>query len=220
MYTMYTMKIKIAAFCLILFLIVSLTVNFGMWRGIDLQTTIFLQSVLSRQIDLPFSLFSLLGSFEVTVVVLGLILLAIFKLRKQIWWPAITSFVALLGIEVLGKKIIFQPPPPIEFFRYTLPWFFPTAHVKTSYAFPSGHTARTVFLTILILGILFQKNLSRNQKLTILAAAIVFDLLMFVSRVYLGEHWVADILGGILLAGGLATFTLGTSPIEEKKNLG
>lgn len=217
MYTMYTMKIKIAAFCLILFLIVSLTVNFGMWRGIDLQTTIFLQSVLSRQIDLPFSLFSLLGSFEVTAAIFALLVLLIFIFRKRIWWQAIISFTTLLGIEVLGKKIIFQSPPPIEFFRYTLPWFFPTAHVKTSYAFPSGHTARTVFLTVLILGILFQKKLSRNQKIIVFIAAIVFDFLMFVSRVYLGEHWVADVLGGILLAGGLALFTLSIPQLKKSK---
>lgn len=211
------MRTKIAAFLLTLFLIVSLTVNFGLWYGIDFQTTIFLQSVLSRQIDLFFSLFSLLGSFEVTAVIFTLLVFLIFILQKRIWWQAITSFTALLGIETLGKKFIFQPPPPIEFFRYTLPWFFPTAHVKTSYSFPSGHASRTVFLTVLILGLLFQKKLSRNQKITVLAAAIVFDFLMFISRVYLGEHWVADVFGGIFLAGGLALFTLSISQLKKSK---
>lgn len=207
----------LSLFLAILFLLLSLTVNLGLWRDFDWQTTVFLQKVISHQFDFPLSFFSLLGSFEASFSVLVLFLFLTFRVKKIFWWQALAFFVLLSGIETLGKNLIFQPLPPLDFFRYTLPFSFPTSGIETAYSFPSGHASRTVFLTVLISGLLLGTKISQRKKVLLLALALAFNLLMLLSRVYLGEHWFSDVIGGILLAASLGGLTLFFLPQLKKE---
>lgn len=68
-------------------------------------------------------------------------------------------------------------------------------------SFPSGHTLHyTVFYGFLLFVVLtnFKSSWPRNTIAIILALLI---LLVGPSRVYLGEHWPTDVLGGYLIGG-------------------
>jgi len=67
-----------------------------------------------------------------------------------------------------------------------------------SYAFPSGHVSSAAALT-LSLALLF-----RSRRLWILPA--VWIPLTGLSRVFLGRHYVADVLGGAALGAAVALF--------------
>jgi membrane-associated phospholipid phosphatase len=75
-------------------------------------------------------------------------------------------------------------------------------HVATklgSYSFPSGHvTFYTAFIGFLwfLVYTLLKASWKRTLLLVILGALIV---LVGISRMYLGEHWASDVLGGYLL---------------------
>lgn len=72
----------------------------------------------------------------------------------------------------------------------------------TGYAFPSGHTteATTVYALLAILALTGTVSLSRHIRVAILTAALTLILLIGASRIYLGTHWLTDVLGGYTLA--------------------
>lgn len=196
------------------FALFSLLVAQGSFRQVDFTTTVWLQRFLSRALDVPLSLLSLTGSFEVATVVL----LAILLLRKKRFLVApLSLYVSLHVVELLGKKFILHLGPPFMFYRYSIPFFFPSTGVKPGYSYPSGHSARGAFLAALVVVmVLRSKTLSVRQKTILAMVAVLYALLMFTSRVYLGEHWVSDVIGGALLGASFGLFAPYFFKVSEK----
>ncbi len=57
-------------FLLILFILFSYSVQKNLFTAFDFDTTVKLQDRIPRKLDTPFSLFSLIGSFEIASVIL------------------------------------------------------------------------------------------------------------------------------------------------------
>ena len=189
--------IILAGISAILFVVMSLLVHFQQVGGFDLWATKEVQNTIGVEWAVPMSLLSLLGSVEIT----GLILLGILfaKLRFNLMPIAVVLFLfaAPIGIEIVGKNVLVHPGPPDEFHRFSLPFYFPSRYVQTKYAFPSGHMLRTTFLAVLAAFLIQQSKL--KSKSLYLGACFLVLATMALSRVYLGEHWASDVIGGILL---------------------
>lgn len=72
-------------------------------------------------------------------------------------------------------------------------------------SFPSGHSAHGAWYVLLaLLAVYLSPQMKRPGIL--LAAATIFCVLIGLSRVYLGVHYLSDVIGGWALA--LAAFTL------------
>ena len=84
-------------------------------------------------------------------------------------------------------KLFFQRPRP------QLAW----ATVPPDYSFPSGHTMNSLVFYV-ALAVVLWSVLGRRVGLASLAAAILLTLLIGVSRIYLGYHYLTDVAGGLL----------------------
>jgi membrane-associated phospholipid phosphatase len=190
----------------ILFVFFSYLVHKNLFIHLDFDTTVRLQDKISRRFDGPFSLLSLIGSAEIV----SILLLALWSFIKKLRYIFVLFIFGIIhAIEFFGKAFVTHPGPPHLFIRYDIGFSFPSSYVQPGSSYPSGHLARTLFIsTILIFVIYHLKKLSKTQKQMLYCAIAFFVGLMFVSRIYLGEHWLSDVIGGSLLGSSMGIFSL------------
>ncbi len=180
-----------------MYVFLALVVNARLLTGFDRSTIEWLQTVIPRWLDLPFTIVSLIGSFEVTVVVIFAVLFFLFRPRYRV--ALFILFLALVGVEWMGKELIFQPGPPDTYARMVHLFTMPTGSLYTPYSFPSGHAGRSAFITLVVFAWIWQSRIGNRSKLVLVTLLVLAELIMLISRVYLGEHWSSDVIAGTVL---------------------
>lgn len=188
------------------FILFSYLVSKELFVQFDFDTTVKLQDNISRRFDSYFSLLSDIGTFE---IMLG-VLIVFLVLKRKIWGIFVLGLFGLFHlIELFGKVFVGHLPPPEFMLRTERIMNFPQFHVRLENSYPSGHAGRAAFISVLVgLVVWRSKKFTRLQKLIILGLLAVYDIAMFVSRVYLGEHWSSDVIGGALLGISLGIISM------------
>ncbi len=199
---------------LALFYVFSRQVRLGFLKQADFNTTVRLQDKIPARLDQLMDDGAVLADGIVSsVLVLGVTAWAFFRWKKKgMWWGALVipmGFFVLGVLEIYGKNILPHPGPP--FFMVKNPTtIFPKFHVVQPYSYPSGHAGRITFLAVIAAAFVMERFAKHKEKKMLMLTAIVgYAVFVYVSRIYLGHHWLSDILGGILVGAASSIAAVG-----------
>ena len=206
---------KVTIFATIIFILMLLLVKTGVVENNDLLVKEIIENVRTKNLNIFFVVITNLGStIPVIVIVLGMVLHILFKNKnkedsniKDIMFMTITLGVSA-GLFVLIKQIIKRPRPEM----------LDSVIIQGGYSFPSGHSAvaMTVYLTLMILFGKYIKNIKTRKVINVLCSLII--ILIGFSRIYLGVHYLSDIIAGFAL-GIVSTLTCYRIIYGEKKGV-
>lgn len=156
-----------------------------------------------------------LGS-AVVVIPVALIVAVFYAWRRHQWGPLVLLTAAIAGAAAsytLIKAAVGRPRPPPAI------WI---GHFSGA-AFPSGHATQSV-ACYATLAVILGAGRSARAKAALWSAAVLIALVVGASRIYLGAHWLTDVLGGYALGFLLVavvvivTLTLGRRGAEPSSS--
>ena len=135
-----------------------------------------------------------LGSNAVLIPLLLLAGLALCRVRRT-WvplaWITIVYGAALLARAVVGVAVHRPRPPAADWLAAASGW-----------SYPSGHTLQAATAYAVLVVLLSPRRTGRTRALLAGGAALVVTVVA-ASRVYLGVHWLTDVLGSATLGVAL-----------------
>ncbi|EFV11956.2 phosphatase PAP2 family protein [Segniliparus rugosus] len=155
---------------------------------------------------------TLLGS-TTTVVLVTMVIASLLLWRARASGPAayltmtITlSCLVLFSVKTLAKR----HRPPDNGWLVNGP----------GYSFPSGHATLSAALATALI-VLAVRRVARAWVWPVIGAGVLFSLFIGISRLYLGVHWLTDVLAGwtlgTLIALGTGWVMRGLFPKQEKQ---
>ncbi|MBB6611520.1 phosphatase PAP2 family protein [Pontibacter sp. Tf4] len=155
----------------------------------DQKFTDLLYSVRSEGVSYFLYIITKLGEREAVFIVGGVLTIVLLYYKR--YWAIVAFWLAMagLGLSVRYGKTFISRARPADVAYYEV----------EHYSFPSGHATTAMALFGLLAYLLYRNTQSPAWRRTIVWAAILIIVLVGFSRIYLGVHFLSDVLAGYLL---------------------
>jgi len=182
-----SLKWFISIVCFVLFLTLSISVCINSIFGFDNFFYKQISLLISDNMTFFVKIITNLGS-AATLISITLLIMLLFK-NKRYGILTMINLAIVFGFN-LFLKFIFARPRPMDI----------NIIEESGYSFPSAHSMVSTAFYGFIIYLIITSNISKKQKTIyslLLGLLIIFICL---TRVYLGVHYMSDVLGGFLIA--------------------
>jgi len=138
------------------------------------------------------------------LIVLSILLLIIIK-EKKIPLLITLNLICSYALNILTKEIFTRPRPEgINLIE------------ESGFSYPSGHSMVSMAYYGFIAYLIYKKQTNKLVKTIIIISLLLTILLVGFSRIYLGVHYLSDVIGGFLLSIFYLMIFIKYTNIEKK----
>ena len=131
------------------------------------------------------------GAVGMTIIASLITIVLVWRWRSRT--PLILMLLAVAGslaMTTVGKAIVGRNRPPLS--EAVPPYEY-------AYSFPSGHALNSTVIAGIIAYLLVRRLRSSWARVITIICAVVWAVAMGLSRVFLGHHWLTDVVFGWLV---------------------
>jgi len=131
--------------------------------------------------------------------------------RAGMWRQALAVVLSLGGAMLIAdvvKVLVSRPRPPVEHLQRV-----------SGFSFPSGHTTQAAAFWLSLVLALRTGGAARGPVRIAAATATLLMLGVAWSRVYLGVHYPSDVVAGLLLGAGWASYVAWTLRAPQRRHV-
>ena len=185
----------------IIFIILSILVLSKKDIAIDALVYNKISSLIKNNLTNNIKLLTYLGS---GVVVIGITVFVIIFFKNKKYGLFLSIDLALITIIQIILKNIFTRSRPLDIVLIK----------EKGYSFPSGHSLTSMAFYGLIIYLIYNSKLKRQEKIIYITLFSIFILIVGLSRIYLGVHFFTDVVGGFTFS--ICFLIIYTSIIKDK----
>lgn len=186
---------------LIIFIILSILVLSKKDIAIDALVYNKISPLIKNNLTNNVKLLTYLGS---GVVVIGITVFVIIFFKNKKYGLFLSIDLVLITIIQIILKNIFTRSRPLDIGLIK----------EKGYSFPSGHSLTSMAFYGLIIYLIYNSKLKRQEKIIYITLFSIFILIVGLSRIYLGVHFFTDVVGGFTFS--ICFLIVYTSIIKDK----
>src|SRR5438309_2044171 len=181
----------------VLFAIDTYLVVNGALTSIDIPITTFVQSVNWGPIVYVFDLINVsAGIWQVLAGIVAIV--ALFVVERRAGWLMLIGSISSL-LDNIIKLLVSRHRPTVDLVHILTP--------ASGFSYPSGHAVFFTWLSFMLAASLAPR-IKPMYRPALWSLAIVVIVLTCIARVWAGDHWPSDVVGGVLLGAGWSAFVL------------
>ena len=188
---------------IVLFILLSILVVTGKTASIDSLTHLYILNIRTSILTSILSTITNLAGASF-LLALACILFIVLKNKKISLYILINLTSAFIINETVKSIFVRSRPIGINLIE------------ETGFSFPSGHSMVSLSFYGFIAYLLYKNAKNKYVKTIIIISLALLVLLIGFSRIYLGVHYLSDVIGGFLLALIYLTIYIRIIKIEKK----
>jgi membrane-associated phospholipid phosphatase len=174
-----------------------LVVNHVLTMPFDLPITLFVQRFPWGPLMFPMELINWTAGY-VQVAAGAIAVVALFLFERRAGYLMLIGSVGSL-LDNIIKLTISRQRPPADLVHILTP--------ASGYSYPSGHAVFFTWLSFM-LAFAIAPRVKPPYRIVLWLGAAAVIALTCLARVWAGDHWPSDVLGGVLLGLGWSAFVL------------